>query len=109
MRIAFGLLLLLTQLEPLGGAAMCLLVAPAQHEACAPDPARGGSMLQAEDGSGVGANCRVVLCAPAAPAVLAAPDLVLSQLAPMHPPAPSWVPLLHPIDPASPPLPPPIA
>jgi hypothetical protein len=109
MRTAIGLLLLLIQFEPLGGAAMCLLATPAEHEACGPSRDYDSAMLQAASGSARGAACQFALCAPAVPAVPVTAGAGIFQLAPTHPLAPSWVPVLHPTDPASPPLPPPIA
>lgn len=109
MRLAIGLLLLLTRLGPVAGAAMCVFTTPAQHEACAPSRTGTGAALEAVGVSMGGAACEFALCAPAVPAVPVAASAGLSQLAPTHPLAPSWVPVLHPADPASPPLPPPIA
>jgi hypothetical protein len=114
MRIAFALVLLLVRLEPLAGAALCLVesTAPAHEcgseERATPQPA-GSQAAMAATTSGPAECPLAVFCAPGAPVVLSFASAAGSALYPDHRQPSLNAVGMHPGDPTAPPIPPPIA
>jgi hypothetical protein len=114
MRIAIALVLLLFRLEPLAGAALCLVdsTAPAHEcgseERTTPLPASSQAAMAAT-ASGPAECPLAVFCAPGAPVVLSFASAAGSALYPEHRQPSLTAAKMHPGDPAAPPIPPPIA
>ncbi len=114
MRIALALVFLLFRLEPLAGAAMCLVesTAPAHEcgseEQATPQPA-GSHAAMAATANGPATCPLAVFCAPGAPVALSLASAAGSALYPEHG-QPSLTAIgMHAGEPAAPPIPPPIA
>jgi hypothetical protein len=115
MRMVLALLLLLVRLEPLAGAAMCLVESKAPAHECGPtrqpetpSPTGSQSTIGALDADP--AECRLaVFCAPGAPVVLSSASPASLALRPEQHQPPLMLASLHSGDPIVPPIPPPIA
>jgi len=114
MRIALALVFLLFRLEPLAGAAMCLVESTAPAHECGseepttPQPA-GSQAAIAATASGPAECPLAVFCAPGAPGILSIASAAESALHPEHRQASLTAVGMHPGDPTAPPIPPPIA
>ena len=114
MRIALALVLLLFRLEPLAGAALCLVESTAPAHECGseewttPRPA-GSQATMAAMTSGPAECPLAVFCAPGAPVVISFASAAGSPLDPEHRQPSLTAVGMHPGDPRAPPIPPPIA
>jgi hypothetical protein len=115
MRMVLALLLLLVRLEPLAGAAMCLVESEAPTHECGPSgqpatapPTGSQPTIAALDADPTA--CRLaVFCAPGAPVVLSSASPASLALRPEQHQPPLMLAGLHSGDPIVPPIPPPIA
>ena len=113
MRIALALVFLLFRLEPLAGAAICLVQSTAPAHECGSEerttPQPAGSQAAVAATANGAAECPLaVFCAPGAPVVLSFASAAGSALYPEHRQRSLTAVGLHPGDPTAPPIPPPI-